>query len=197
MREKKSSSRKRTGPQGGIAPACPSPGRSGDKCQEVPERAKTVQSRSRGKKILAVGKRMFPFGSTGWGWDPILCLESIRLTMNTLYGELFKKSESFFEEIPWEPPADIYMDRGRIHIDIELPGVKREQISIHATTTLLIVDGRKQSESGEVSYDRMERKFGRFYRSIPLPFSIVPDELRAELRDGLLRIALPIKDVNE
>jgi HSP20 family protein len=195
MTEKKSSARKKTSLQDGRAPAQPRTSRG------VPEKEGTGQSRSRarGKKILAVGKRMFPFGSTGWGWDPILCLESIRLTMNTLYGELFKKSESFFEEIPWEPPADIYLDRGRIYIDIELPGVKKEQISIHATTTLLIVDGRKISESdpGEMKYDRMERKFGRFYRSIPLPFSAVPEELGAELRDGLLRISLPIKDMNE
>jgi HSP20 family protein len=181
MAEKKSSAGKGTGPPAG--------------------RAGTGESRSRarGKKILAVGKRMFPFGSTGWGWDPFLCLESIRLTMNTLYGELFKKSESFFEEIPWEPPVDICTGNDRIYIDIELPGVRKEQISIHATTTLLIVDGRKKSDfsPGEAKYDRMERKFGRFYRSIPLPFSVVPEELRAELRDGLLRIALPIKDVNE
>lgn len=164
--------------------------------RKIAKQAGKLPAQSSGKNILQVGKRMFPFGSTGWGWDPILCLESIRLTMNSLYVELFKKSESFLEEIPWEPPLDMFTHKGRLFIEIELPGVKKEDISLHATTTLLIIAGRNRREIDveDKNFIVSERKSGRFYRSIPLPLSIIPEEIRTEFKEGILRVMFLINE---
>lgn len=153
------------------------------------------KAKSSREKILFVGKRMFPFGSTGWGWDPMLCLESIRVTMNSLYGELFRGSESFFQEILWVPQIDVYTNGDILIVDVDLPGVRREDISVHAASSLLIIDGNVE-RAGEVRESEFivgERKSGRFHRSIPLPIDIVPEEIRSELREGILTIICPMK----
>jgi HSP20 family protein len=144
--------------------------------------------------ILSVGKRMFPFGSTGWGWDPLLGLESIRMTMNALYGELFHKSRTFLEEETWEPPMDMFIAQGNLVMDIALPGVQKEAITIHATTSLVVIDGRYEEEKEVKEQDIFvnERKYGRFMRSVPLPVKIHPELLRTDMKDGVVRLIFPL-----
>jgi HSP20 family protein len=156
---------------------------------------KAAKGKEPAKMIISVGKRMFPFGSTGWGWDPPLVLESIRMTMNSLCAALFVKSSTFLEEIPWEPPVDIYQKSDALVVEISVPGVEREKISIHCATALLIVDGRNNlpGEVREEDFFSLERNYGRFSRTLPLPRPVVPDDMKAEYRDGIIRLVIPLR----
>jgi HSP20 family protein len=138
--------------------------------------------------IVPVGKRMFPFGSTGWGWDPMLGLESIRMTMNALYGELFYRSRAFMEEETWEPPMDMFAREGFLVMEFALPGICRDAVAVHATAMLVIIEGRSENERDLQEQDLFigERKYGRFMRSVPLPAKIEPETLRADMKDGVM-----------
>jgi len=137
---------------------------------------------------------MFPFGSTGWGWDPMLGLESIRMTANALYGVLFHKSTAFLEEETWEPSLDMFTREGFLVLEFSLPGVCRDAVSIHATAHLVIIEGRCDAERGIREQDLFvhERKYGRFMRSVPLPAKIEPDTIGAEMKDGIVRLTFRI-----
>ncbi|MDQ7822736.1 MAG: Hsp20/alpha crystallin family protein [Candidatus Eremiobacteraeota bacterium] len=147
------------------------------------------------KSILSVGTRMFPFGSTGWGWDPLLGLESVRLTMNGLLASLFPRSRTFFPQQPWEPPLDVYLRKGALVVEAILPGVRKEDVSMHLTSTLLIIDGHVPEAQGveEKDFITRERNVGRFCRSFPLPCAVVPESLYAEQREGIIRLFLSLE----
>jgi HSP20 family protein len=148
-----------------------------------------------GTVIISVGKRMFPFGSTGWGWDPPLVLESIRMTMNSLCAALFIRSSTFFEELPWEPPVDMFLFGDTLVVEISVPGAEKDKVSIHSTSSLLIIDGKVElpEDVREEDFLSLERSYGRFSRTVPLPRPVLPEEMKAEYRDGIIRLVFPLK----
>ncbi|MGV8123161.1 MAG: Hsp20/alpha crystallin family protein [Candidatus Xenobiia bacterium LiM19] len=163
------------------------------------EKKSSSRKRKTTKSIISVGKRMFPFGSTGWGWDPRLGLESIRMTMNELCVELFYRSGVFFDDRPWEPPLDMFFHGGFLVVEIALPGISRGDVSIHATPTLLIIDGvlKREIEAGEDDFLAMERRVGRFSRAVPLPCRVIPEGMHSELNEGIVRLIFKVsKDMD-
>jgi len=129
------------------------------------------------------------------GWDPILGLETIRNTMIELISDIFYQPDKIPFDLPWQPRLDMYSEKDSIYIDIVLSSANKENIQIHATSDLLIVRGEIP---GPVDLDKKqffirERKLGKFNRSIPLPFEVIPERIKAHFKDGLLRIIIPVK----
>ena len=129
------------------------------------------------------------------GWDPVVGLETIKNTMTELISDIFCHPGGVSVDIPWQPQIDMYSDNGNLYIDISLPGCKRENIHIHATSDLLIVRGDclRTADVRDDQYFVRERKEGKFTRSIPLPFIIIPEKIKANYKDGLLRVIIPVK----
>lgn len=50
---------------------------------------------------------------------------------------------------------------------------------------------KAETEVREEDYHRMERTFGGFYRRLPIPFEVKPDQIRASYKDGLLEVGIP------
>lgn len=100
---------------------------------------------------------------------------------------------SFFDR--WEPtvPVDIYEKGDKIHMDFELPGLKKEDINIDLDNNTLTVSGRFQ-QSNEVrdeDYYRKERVYGDFSRSFTLPSDIKEKDIEAKFENGILKITFP------
>ena len=145
------------------------------------------------KKELPHKIRALPWGKTEWGWDPILGLETIRNTMNEMFADIFARTEELRSVLPWHPEVDIYEEDSLLVIKVSLPGVRRKDIQIHATHDLLILSGELEPEKEfrkESVYMR-ERKSVHFERSIPLPYNVEPEQIKASLKDGVLAITLP------
>jgi len=89
--------------------------------------------------------------------------------------------------------ADHWVKDDKAHMLIELPGVPSEAVDISIEGRTLTVSGeRKAPELAEGdSWHRRERWHGKFERSYTLPFNIEQDKVKAEFRDGLLKITLP------
>ena len=83
-------------------------------------------------------------------------------------------------------------DEGQL-ITAEIPGVDPEALEISVTGEILTLSGeRVRDEIGEdVRYHRRERGYGRFKRSIQLPFPVDVDNIEATFKNGVLNITLP------
>lgn len=95
----------------------------------------------------------------------------------------------------WTPPVDLYETGAEFVLSAELPGLRREQIEIHADETRITIRGARSSAPGREipceHYHRVERGHGRFSRAFQLPEPIDVDAVRADLKDGVLTVVVP------
>ena len=96
----------------------------------------------------------------------------------------------------WIPPVNLADTGDCLVAEIEIPGVRPRNIDISNTADRLTISGEKKQkeEEEELTYHMIERRFGKFSRSIRLPASINPDLVEAYYKDGVLRIAMGKKE---
>lgn len=97
------------------------------------------------------------------------------------------------EERGWAPDLDIYEKDDKFIVKAEVPGMKEEDIDVSVTGETLTIKGEKKAESEveEENYYRCERRYGSFYRSIPLPSNVDADNIEADYEGGVLQVTLP------
>jgi HSP20 family protein len=92
------------------------------------------------------------------------------------------------ESLPLLYPADIWEDEENIHIEMELPGVTAENISLSYEDGLLRIEGERVSPERKGTVYMSERQYGRFSRTFQLPNVIDQNDIQANFRDGMLMI---------
>ncbi|HEX7124952.1 MAG TPA: Hsp20/alpha crystallin family protein [Thermodesulfobacteriota bacterium] len=93
----------------------------------------------------------------------------------------------------WTPRIEM-RDTGReVVLAAELPGVDPKDVSVECTEDGLTIRGESRAEetSEEGGIYRSERRYGSFYRHIPLPPELDLDKAQAQFQNGLLKIRLP------
>lgn len=104
--------------------------------------------------------------------------------------------DRFFEEEPSHarereyPFATIYEGNDEIEIRATMPGVESKDLDIHLTENNLIIEGVKKDDYADYPYSRKERFFGRFNKSIKLPYRVDPAKVDAHLAKGILTVKL-------
>jgi HSP20 family protein len=93
------------------------------------------------------------------------------------------------------PPVDIYEDEKAIYVRAELPGTKADDVTIHVENNVLTLSGERKldRESEREGYHRIESSYGAFSRSFALPESVKPDQVDANMSQGILTVTLPKK----
>ncbi|MCP4642381.1 MAG: Hsp20/alpha crystallin family protein [bacterium] len=96
----------------------------------------------------------------------------------------------------WAPAVDIREDKDAYTVEMDLPGMKREDIDISAQEdTLTIKGGRKRETSGdEGSLHRTERASGVFERTFSVPGGFQVDKVSAAYENGVLSVTLPKRE---
>lgn len=91
------------------------------------------------------------------------------------------------------PSADVFELRDRVVIQVELAGVRKEDINIELHEGIIEVSGlrRRERPSEEENFQRMERSYGFFKRSFSLPRHIKNGGVEASFMDGVLEITVP------
>jgi len=100
-------------------------------------------------------------------------------------GEVFMRS--------WNPVVDIYDNDENIVIKAELPGVDKNDIVVDVKDRVITLKGERSSDNevkGDSCYFR-ERSFGKFERAFRLPGDIDSDKIKADYKDGVLKIDIP------
>lgn len=91
------------------------------------------------------------------------------------------------------PYIDMWEEKNELVMKVELPGVKKEDIDVSLQGDCLTIKAeRKQEELPEDSTSYIcERCFGRFSRSVSLPFPVNADKINTTFENGVLEIRLP------
>jgi len=89
--------------------------------------------------------------------------------------------------------VDMFEEGDELVIKAEIPGMKKEEISIDFAGDVVTISGEKKSEerTERKDYYRVERSFGLFSRKLHLPVEIQVDKAKASFKDGVLEIRMP------
>lgn len=129
-----------------------------------------------------------------WGrpWNEIERLrDELEQVMGQFMGPLEERSDLFFRG--WRPDADIVEQEDAYVVRLDLPGIRREDLTVEVQDDRLVISGERQGETREErdQYVRAERYAGRFRRILPLPGDADADQVRAVLRNGVLEVRVP------
>jgi len=128
-------------------------------------------------------------------WDPFHDLTSLQERINRLLEEAFPRageSEDRGAGI-WRPLVDILDTETAIVIEVEVPGIDKDDISIDLKENVLTIKGerKQQADRQDENYYQRERRFGWFQRTFTLPGYVQPESIKATFKQGVLKIEIP------
>jgi HSP20 family protein len=126
-------------------------------------------------------------------YNPIRDLISIQERVNKLFEDIMENEEGDPALCrTWLPSVDIYETDGEFVVKAELPEVRQEDLDIKVEDSVLTIKGERrfQKDLSKNNFHCVERKYGLFRRSFSLPVSIDQDQVKADLKDGILTIVL-------
>lgn len=120
----------------------------------------------------------------------------LRQEMNTLFDNFSRgfEMEPFTGRFgAFSPSVDVRENDKEIKVSAELPGMDDKDIDVSLTKDALTIKGEKKEEKEDKGKDyyRIERSYGSFSRTIPLPTEIDIDKVKAEFKKGVLTVILP------
>jgi HSP20 family molecular chaperone IbpA len=117
-----------------------------------------------------------------------------------------QRGKGFRTAVPevWRPRVNLYETQECFFVCVELAGMPRERIDVHAEPGLLVVRGHREKpsqvecpvgrgETSDVGVHLMEIDSGDFERRVSLPTSVAVEHIDATYKDGYLWITLPRK----
>lgn len=125
-------------------------------------------------------------------FDPFKELRTLEDRINEAFSTDLKKN--MFAS--FTPTVNTREGKYAYHIDVDLPGVKKEDISVKVENNVLTLKGERKTkeEVKKEDYYKMESSFGSFTRSFTLPDNVDSENIHAENKDGVLEITLPKKE---
>jgi len=116
--------------------------------------------------------------------------------LGSRFGIAKKDGDEEYENAVWMPLTDIYEDKDNYKIKADLPGIKKNDVKISFSNGELSISGERaqEQETKDAKCHRVERTFGRYYRSFTLPKEIKEDKIKAEFKDGQLTVTIPKAD---
>lgn len=131
-------------------------------------------------------------------WSPFQEFENVFNRYNGLVGRnVWRDAEKSITE--WRPVANISETDSEYLIKAELPEVKKEDVEVTVHEGVITIRGERREETTEENekQHRVESLYGSFARSFALPADVNESEIRAESKDGILRVHLPKAEVKK
>jgi HSP20 family protein len=128
-------------------------------------------------------------------YGPMVELSRLQTELNRLFATFVEtKGGVGAAASAWDPNVDVLDDGETIRVLIELPGVEADDVRVSIRGRLLTVRGTKKgkirSREG-VRFFCMERYFGAFVKSVPLPRPVNTHQAITRMKNGLLEVVLP------
>jgi HSP20 family protein len=121
-------------------------------------------------------------------WHPLREFEN-------LYSEMDRFAQSVFGgltgEGAWSPAADIVETDSAYIIEVELPGVRREDVDVTLNGNELVVTGELKERKREGLFRRRTRRVGEFEFRVTLPGYLREGDIEASLAYGVLKVYVP------
>jgi HSP20 family protein len=127
-------------------------------------------------------------------WDPFEEMAGFRRLFDQPFQAFLQPGVP--AEASWNPLADISEAKEAYTVKVELPGMKQEDIAVSVEENVLSVKGerKREAETTEEGYSRIERRHGSFERQFTFPATVDMEQIQATYRDGILEIRLPKKE---
>lgn len=131
-------------------------------------------------------------------WNPFREMDEIQRRMSSLVeGNLFRRNNLTNGEenitVPeWAPLVDVIEDEKEYLIKVELPEVHKEDVKVTVENGTLSIAGERKAEKDQRGrrFHRVERYCGRFERTFGIPDDAEAGDVKAEFKDGVLRVHL-------
>lgn len=113
------------------------------------------------------------------------------------FEDFDKNFETFFgplsRESSFKPASEIVEKENEFLLSVDLPGVKKEDVTIDLHDNILKLSAQRKEEhnSEENGYLHSERFYGTYERSFRVPKNVSETDVQANLEDGILNIRLP------
>jgi HSP20 family protein len=124
-------------------------------------------------------------------WEPLRELESLFRGYQPLFGRALTESQA--GRTDWTPLANISETDKEFLIKAELPEVKKDDVKITLQDGVITIAGERKFSKEEKDENtlRVESFYGTFSRSFQLPENVDEKAIRAESKDGVLRVHIP------
>ena len=105
---------------------------------------------------------------------------------DTLFDQFFRAEEVAM----WRAPASIWEAEDKFHLEIDAPGVAKEDVDLTFEKGVLQVTLERKAPEGERTNWHNERGYGKVSRSMSLPETVDPETITAELNNGVLHVTI-------
>lgn len=128
-------------------------------------------------------------------WNPLHDLVTLQDRMNRLFEDASQRRAGAAdggdetEVVDWYPSADVSETAGEYTVAVDLPGIDRTTLDISVDDDRLTIRGKRTAE--DVKRHQAECPSGKFLRTFSVPSSIDQKAIRADYKDGVLRVHLP------
>jgi HSP20 family protein len=118
-------------------------------------------------------------------------LDAMSRDVEKAFDQLVSGASQFVRAFP--APANLWEEEGQWRVEVELPGIKQEQIELTLEKNQLAITAERPAPEPERKYHHQERSYGKVERLISLPETADPESIEAELRDGVLHLTFKKK----
>ncbi|MGM0545428.1 MAG: Hsp20/alpha crystallin family protein [Bacteroidota bacterium] len=124
-------------------------------------------------------------------------INNLRREMDRIFNDLipfsWRLDDSEMGLRSWAPRTDMMETDNEYMIEVDLPGMSKQDITLNVQDNILSIQGERKHETEEEhnGYLRRERSFGSFERKFSLPASVKEDKIKATFKDGVLTVHIP------
>lgn len=141
-------------------------------------------------------RRAVDTGTGAWGSNMLFDLNR---QINRLFDDFFDDEDSAAGNGPGQnrgnkPLLDVSRIEDGYRMDVELPGVKKDDVDLRVEDGILRISGEKKRSFEDDGDGWRERSYGRFERRITLPRQVDSDGIEADFEDGVLKVFLPVSE---
>jgi HSP20 family protein len=165
--------------------------------QQTPESRGLARDPQQQRGILRPGISPFGFGISPTDFfrmNPFSMMRRMTEEMDRMFGE--GTSEGGERGRTWAPAIEVQERDGNYVVRADLPGIKPEEVKVEIADDAIVLQGERKSEREEErgGVHLTERRYGRFYREIPLPEGAKTDQARARCENGVVEITVPVEE---
>ena len=129
-------------------------------------------------------------------WDPFRDLVALQDEMNRLFEDRARRGNPETTLARFAPPSTSSRTRRVSPWSADLPGLEPRDVDVKVEDGTLTLSGLRKLEREEKrdNYHRVERTYGTFARSFTLPPTVNVESIKAEHKNGVLRVFLPRRE---
>jgi len=132
--------------------------------------------------------------------DEVSPLVALHREMNRLFDDVFNRFDTGMPSLlgrtpgfpggAW-PSVEVNASENEVRVSAELPGMDEKDVEVLVDNDILTIRGEKKSESEDQGRRFSEHYYGRFQRSIALPFEVDEEKAQAAFKNGVLTVTIP------